>query len=174
MSSSYDILGIPHTAKKEDIKKAYRKLSLIHHPDVPGGNTQRFMQIKSAYEELMVPDTTRVHQQYQHRHPPYTAIVSQTITSKGNCEIYLVFRNISYIETIDIPNHKYNWTVFGMNGGYLEVTKKDLISCGYKFIVRITPVIGHSIIKEFIFNDPRPWWQKWWTKFRIKYDIYWP
>ena len=30
----YEILGVPRTASTDDIKKAFRKLARIHHPDV--------------------------------------------------------------------------------------------------------------------------------------------
>ena len=29
----YDILGLPKNATEDDIKKAYRKLAMKHHPD---------------------------------------------------------------------------------------------------------------------------------------------
>ena len=40
----YDILNISKTASKEEIKKAYRKASLKHHPD-RGGNTEEFQKV---------------------------------------------------------------------------------------------------------------------------------
>nr|CCC92480.1 unnamed protein product [Trypanosoma congolense IL3000] len=49
----YRILGLPHTASKEDIKKAYRRLALRFHPDGgPEGNKERFQAVHEAYEAL--------------------------------------------------------------------------------------------------------------------------
>jgi curved DNA-binding protein len=47
----YDILGVPHTATSDEIKKAYRKLAMQHHPD-KGGDPAHFQQINAAYETL--------------------------------------------------------------------------------------------------------------------------
>jgi hypothetical protein len=33
----FEILGLPRDAAERDIKKAYRKLSLVYHPDKVGG-----------------------------------------------------------------------------------------------------------------------------------------
>ena len=52
MSSLYDALEINQQATDAEIKKAYRGLSLRHHPDRPGGNSEKFRQISEAYEIL--------------------------------------------------------------------------------------------------------------------------
>jgi len=52
----YYFLGIPQNASAEDIKKAYRKLSLKYHPDKNDNDeffSDRFREIKEAYETLM-------------------------------------------------------------------------------------------------------------------------
>ena len=51
----YAILNIDETATAADIKKAYRKLTMIYHPDKNPGDptaTKKFQEISSAYEVL--------------------------------------------------------------------------------------------------------------------------
>ena len=47
----YQILKVHPRAKLEDIKKAYRKLVKIHHPD-KGGDSEIMLEINSAWEIL--------------------------------------------------------------------------------------------------------------------------
>lgn len=51
-SEFYDILEIPKTASLDDIKKSYRRLALIYHPDKDTGNAEKFKKINLAYETL--------------------------------------------------------------------------------------------------------------------------
>jgi len=51
----YQLLELPENATDEEIKKAYRKLSLKYHPDRNGGNPEmvsKFQKINEAYEIL--------------------------------------------------------------------------------------------------------------------------
>ncbi|PTU22083.1 hypothetical protein P175DRAFT_0500932 [Aspergillus ochraceoroseus IBT 24754] len=55
----YDALGVPPTATELEIKKAYRKLAIVTHPDKnPGDETahERFQAIGEAYQVLSNPD----------------------------------------------------------------------------------------------------------------------
>ena len=40
----YDILSLEKTANESQIKKAYRKLAMKHHPD-KGGDPEKFKQV---------------------------------------------------------------------------------------------------------------------------------
>ena len=46
------ILGIDMAATDKEIKVAYKKLSLKHHPDKPGGSAEMFQKLAKAYEAL--------------------------------------------------------------------------------------------------------------------------
>lgn len=52
----YAVLNVPEKASADEIKKAYRRLSMIHHPDKNQGNldtsTLKFQEISAAYEIL--------------------------------------------------------------------------------------------------------------------------
>jgi len=48
----YEQLQLPKTANGEDIKRQYRKLAKILHPDKPMGNDEEFKNLNKAYEIL--------------------------------------------------------------------------------------------------------------------------
>ena len=67
----YDVLGVPKNAAEEDIKKAYRKLAMKHHPDRNQGDTakkseEKFKEAKEAYEMLTDPQKRAAYDQYGH------------------------------------------------------------------------------------------------------------
>uniref|UniRef100_A0A182FDE0 Uncharacterized protein n=1 Tax=Anopheles albimanus TaxID=7167 RepID=A0A182FDE0_ANOAL len=48
----YEILGVPLGSSQKDIKKAYRTLSVILHPDKETGDEKAFMKLTKAYQAL--------------------------------------------------------------------------------------------------------------------------
>ena len=59
--SHYTTLGIPETASSEEIKKAYRSLSLKFHPDKNPNGQEMFQKINSAFEILGDQDKKKVY-----------------------------------------------------------------------------------------------------------------
>ena len=69
----YDILGVPKNAAEEDIKKAYRKLAMKHHPDRNQGegddtkkSEEKFKEAKEAYEMLSDAPKRAAYDQHGH------------------------------------------------------------------------------------------------------------
>lgn len=51
----YDILGVSKGSSSDEIKKAYRRLAHLHHPDKKGGDEAKFKEINEAYQTLSDP-----------------------------------------------------------------------------------------------------------------------
>ena len=67
----YDTLGVPKNASDEDIKKAYRKQAMKHHPDRNQGDSgkaaeEKFKEAKEAYEMLSDEQKRAAYDQYGH------------------------------------------------------------------------------------------------------------
>ena len=55
----YEVLGIARDASAADVKKAFRKLARVHHPDVAANKAtaeEKFKEINEAYEVLSDPE----------------------------------------------------------------------------------------------------------------------
>ena len=49
----YEILGVSVGSTQSQIKKAYRKLSVILHPDKETGDEKAFMKLTKAYQVIL-------------------------------------------------------------------------------------------------------------------------
>src|SRR5277367_4134090 len=65
----YEVLGVERAADMEEIKKAYRKLALKHHPDRnPNDKSaeEKFKELSEAYEALSDPVSRGAYDQFGH------------------------------------------------------------------------------------------------------------
>ena len=65
----YEVLGVQRNASEADLKKAYRRLAMKHHPDRNEGNTdseELFKEAKEAYEVLNDQRKRAAYDQFGH------------------------------------------------------------------------------------------------------------
>lgn len=65
----YQILGVPKSAKADEIKKSYRKLAMQFHPDKNQGNKkaeEKFKELSEAYETLSDEKKRQAYDQFGH------------------------------------------------------------------------------------------------------------
>jgi molecular chaperone DnaJ len=62
----YEVLGVSKSASADEIKKAFRRLAVQHHPDKEGGNEDKFKEINEAYDVLKDSQKRQRYDQFGH------------------------------------------------------------------------------------------------------------
>lgn len=62
----YEVLGVAKSASEDEIKKAFRKGAVKHHPDKEGGDETKFKEINEAYEVLKDKQKRQRYDQFGH------------------------------------------------------------------------------------------------------------
>lgn len=135
MNNYYDILGVSKGASKDEIKRAYRKLSKKHHPDVNGGNDDKFKQINEAYD-ILSDDSKR--RNYDNPRSNFEDLFGSGFRNWGAEDIFNDFFNGGY------SHHKTRGSDIKVD---LSITVKDSLLGGDKEIsyYRLTPSMTEEL-----------------------------
>ena len=60
----YEILGVSKSASDKELKSAYKKKSMQHHPDRTGGSDEKFKEVNEAYQVLSNPEKRQMYDQF--------------------------------------------------------------------------------------------------------------
>lgn len=162
MKNYYYFLGVKENASDEDIKKAYRKLSLKYHPDKNENDeffANRFMEIKEAYEIIGDPEKRRTyddnfsHQQRSFRPnlpPSIKTFSSNKIRVKKGEEVIITWQtsNADVVKILPFGLEKaYGERVFKINE--FKDGKLQLLVHATNSLLNKTAVRGITITEIF-------------------------
>ena len=181
--SNYKILNLPDNASKDDVKKAYRKLSKIYHPDINGGDskkTAQFVKIKEAYEAIISGNTGinypkngyntkqntgyKSHYSYDKNIKESFEVINGYFLKNGN---YVFNIKTSYIQGLYLVNKDYRSNLYydlsswdlkkpSYNDADIEISAKNLKNQNYVLEFRIIGwVSGNITYKKFKIKKPK-------------------
>lgn len=162
--NNYEILGLPKGATPDQIKKAYRKLAMQHHPD-KGGSQAAFLKIKQAYDDLLVGKTGAA--SYSTPPPPRGSYTSPRTRATGS---YTLIRGeivkdgfmfvFDFTDVLKVQGRgelsEFYWGLWkpGRQRHAFIITKEMLKKCNYQVKIRLVDHYGHYEDKTY--NIKRP------------------
>lgn len=173
MGKHHNTLGIATTANPDEIKKAYRKLCMVHHPD-KGGNADTFLRVQEAYDSLtnnpLIQEPIFYNPQQERVRSATINCYGTFINKKGDIELHYILYNMSSAKIADEHYLHINWR-FGSEDidWVLTVPKYLLIDLKYKFTITFRGLDGSKFNHKFEFTDPRSKWTKFWDFIKIQF-----
>src|ERR1044072_7514273 len=83
----YEVLGVGKSASADEIKKAFRRAAVQHHPD-RGGDEAKFKEVNEAYEVLKDPSKKQRYDQFGHAGVGGNGGGNQFEGFCGNCQTF--------------------------------------------------------------------------------------
>jgi DnaJ-class molecular chaperone len=128
----YKELGIPRSATEKEIKNAYRKLAIKHHPD-KGGDPEKFKQIAAAYETLTNKDKKNIYDQF--------GSVNRDIDPMDIFRQFSQMNSSFFIDPSNITTHQFS----GFNNGMFDnlfTSMSNMNNCGGNSFSQTTTIIN--------------------------------
>jgi molecular chaperone DnaJ len=119
----YEVLAVPRSASKDDIKNAYRKLALQYHPDrnKSAGSEEKFKEISEAYAVLSDDEKRKRYDTYGH-------VGSEEVFRGSEANFDEIFRDMGFGGFRDIFEQ-----IFGNRTGFGGVNAGDPFGFGFSF-----------------------------------------
>ena len=109
--SHYECLGISKQASADEIKKAYRKKSLLFHPDKPNGDAEKFKKINEAYQTLSDPQKKNIYDIQQKGGIPRQGNIPHNFHPQNMNDVMSMFFNDGFPGN-HVPQANPNFKVF--------------------------------------------------------------
>lgn len=142
MSIHYQTLGVSETATASQIRSAYRKLALKHHPDRNPGDKaaeSRFKEISEAYDVLSDPKQRERYDRERRR--PF----ERPGVGSGNEDVlaaWLRAAQDALLRGVQIPPSPASWGFFDVRGFHRKKHKGVRVAAMAGMGVRIMPTFG--------------------------------
>lgn len=152
-NNPWDILEISTTATQEEIKQAFKKKAMIHHPD-RGGDKEQFRRVAEAYEKLRKNTVVPIIE------TPSTRLVNVKLTVKQQIEGISDFIETDTGEIIEVTippgaivNDKYKITsdqetiiINVKESAHEDLTRQGHSLIMYKAIDIVDAMVGNTIV----------------------------
>ncbi len=156
MKDYYYFLGIKTNATEDDIKKAYRKLSLKYHPDKNPDDDffeERFREIQEAYKTLIHEESRRIYDQnlFQHQRsfrsnlpPAIKTFTANKIRARKGDEIIVKWQTMNADVVKVLP--------FGLENAYGERIFKitEFKNGEFQILLHVTNSLLHKTVVQGI------------------------
>jgi curved DNA-binding protein len=152
----YSILGVSKNASDKELKSAYKKLSMQHHPDRTGGSDEKFKQVNEAYSTLKDP---RKRQEYDN--PPQQQFNTQQRQQQRNQDVTLnyslkfseVFTGTAVSLQYKLPSGKMEFLDAAIPAGVQHGSTVRFAGLGDDSIRQFER--GNLILRIRVQNDPK-------------------
>ena len=154
-TNMYKILGVEDDASKKEIKNAYRKLILIHHPDKPTGRAENFVLLEEAYKRAynLASETKKNKKTTFSPYSPNIDFANNINTIKTqylNKEINnLYIKYFNLMDEMAFNKGRYSKASnieMTKKGGYIEISKKAILSIYPKMKFQIDNSLSYNLI----------------------------
>lgn len=139
----YHILELPINASQNDIKKSYRRLALLYHPDKYSGSDEHFKKVNLAYQILSDLELKKDYDsKINYDEQPYDLI--QSIISKNKLNIINSLFGYIYDDNDDLKN---DINTFNFSNMYNNIKCKFNLNINNEISVNLKDIYLNNTIK---------------------------